>query len=98
MPEMRSNDQKLGDAIKEMLKLYRLDEKIDEHKLIRSWEKAVGPMIARHTTDIYISNKKLVVTIDSAALRQELMYARSRIINDLNDMVGTQVAEELVLR
>lgn len=92
------NNQKLGDAIKEMLKLYRLDEKIDEHKLIRSWEKAVGPMIARHTTDIYISNKKLVVTIDSAPLRQELLYERKKIIKDLNAMVGSQVAEELVLR
>ena len=93
-----SNNEKIGDAIKEMLKLYRLDEKIDEHKLIRSWEKAVGPMIAKHTTDIYISHKKLVVTIDSAAVRNELLYARSKIINDLNEMVGSQVAEELVLR
>lgn len=92
------NNQKLGDAIKEMLKLYRLDEKIDEHLLIRSWEKAVGPMIARHTTDIYISNKKLVVTIDSAPLRQELLYERNKIIKDLNAMVGSQVANELVLR
>lgn len=92
------NQQKLGDAIKEMLKLYRLDEKIDEHLIIRSWEKVVGPMIARHTTDIYISNKKLVVTIDSAPLRQELLYARNKIIQDLNAMVGSNVAEELVLR
>jgi predicted nucleic acid-binding Zn ribbon protein len=95
---MNNNNQKLGDAINEMLKLYRLDEKIDEHKLIRSWEKAVGPMIARHTTGIYISNKKLVVTIDSAPLRQELLYARGKIIKDLNAMVGSQVADELVLR
>lgn len=95
---MNNNGQKLGDAISEMLKLYRLDEKIDEHKLIRSWEKAVGPMISRHTTDIYISNKKLVVTVDSATLRQELLYMRNKIIQDLNAMVGSQVAEELVLR
>jgi predicted nucleic acid-binding Zn ribbon protein len=92
------NEQKLGDAIKEMLKLYRLDEKIDEHKLIRSWEKAVGAMIAKHTTDIYISNKKLVVTIDSAVMRNELLYMRGKIIKDLNAMVGSEVAEELVLR
>jgi predicted nucleic acid-binding Zn ribbon protein len=93
-----SNDQKLGDAIKEMIKLYHLDEKIDEHLLIRSWEKAVGPMIAKHTTDIYISNKKLVVTINSAPLRQELSYAHTKLIRDLNAMVGSQVIEELVLR
>jgi len=95
---MRDNNQKLGDAIKEMLKLYRLDEKLDEHLLVRSWEKAVGPMIARHTTDIYIANKKLVVTIDSAPLRQELLYERNKIIKDMNAMVGSNVAEELVLR
>jgi predicted nucleic acid-binding Zn ribbon protein len=92
------NSEKLGDAIKEMLKLYRLDEKIDEHKLIRSWEKAVGPLISKHTTGIYISNKKLVVTIDSAHVRHELSYAKSKIIKDLNAMVGSQVADELILK
>ena len=93
-----SNDQKLGDAIREMLKLYHLDDKIDEHKLIRSWEKAVGPLISKHTTGIYISNSKLVVTIDSAPLRQEMSYLSGKIIKDLNAMVGAQVVNELVLR
>ena len=96
---MRSgNDQKLGDAIKEMLKLYHLDEKIDEHLLVRSWEKVVGPMIAKHTTNIYISNKRLFVTIDSAPLRQEISYGHTKLIQDLNAMVGSKVIEELILR
>lgn len=93
-----SNNQKLEEAIKEMLKLYRLDDKIDEHKLIRSWEKVVGPLISRHTTGIYISDNKLVVTIDSAPLRQEMSYSSSKIIKDLNAVVGSQVVNELVLR
>jgi hypothetical protein len=93
-----SNDQKLGDAIKDMLKLYNLDDKIDEHKLIRSWEKAVGPLVAKHTTGIYISNRQLVVTIDSAVVRNEVLYVRSKIIKDLNALVGAQVVDELVLR
>jgi predicted nucleic acid-binding Zn ribbon protein len=93
-----SNDQKLGEAIKDMLKLYHLDEKLDEHKLVRSWEKVVGPMISKHTTEIYISNSKLYVTIDSAPLRQEMSYSLSKIIKDLNAMVGAQVVNELILR
>lgn len=94
----KSNNEKLGDSLKELLKLYRLDGKLDEHKLIHSWEKAVGPMIARHTTSITISNKKLVVTINSAPIRNELLYCRTKILNDLNSMVGAIVAEEIVLR
>ncbi|NNM95063.1 MAG: DUF721 domain-containing protein [Bacteroidia bacterium] len=94
----KTNTEKLGDSIKDMLKLYRLDERLDEHKLINSWEKAVGPMIARHTTSITISNKKLVVTIDSAPMRNELLYSRTKILNELNAMVGAIVAEEIVLR
>jgi predicted nucleic acid-binding Zn ribbon protein len=93
-----SNDQKLGEAIKDMLKLYRLEDKVDEHKLIRSWEKAVGPLISKHTKDIYISNSKLIVTIDSAPLRQELSYSASKLIKDLNALVGSQVVTELILR
>lgn len=94
----KTNNEKIGDSIKEALKLFRLDEKLDEHKLIHSWEKAVGPMIARHTTSITISNKKLIVVIDSAPIRNELLYCRTKILNNLNAMVGSIVAEELVLR
>lgn len=93
-----SNDQKLGDAIKDMLKLYHLDDKIDEHKLVRSWEKVVGALISRHTTDIFISNRKLVVSIDSGPLRQELSYSSSKVVKDLNAIVGAHVIDELVLR
>ncbi len=93
-----SNDQKLGDAIKEMLKLYRLDDKIDEHKLIRSWEQAVGALVARHTKAIYIADRKLFVTIDSAVVRNEVLYVRTKIIKDLNELVGAKVVDELVLR
>ncbi len=94
----KSNNQKISESIKELLKLYRLDEKMDEYELIRSWEQVVGPMIARHTTSITISNKKLVVTIDSAPMRNELLYCRTKVLNTLNAMIGGIVVEEMVIR
>ncbi len=42
----RSNDQKLGEVIQELLKLYRLEDKLDEVKLMSSWQEVVGEMIA----------------------------------------------------
>ena len=94
----KTNTQSIGDAINEMLRLNGLDEKIDGFKLIRSWEKTVGPMISKHTTDIYIVGKKLYIKVDSSPLKQELLYSQTKLIKDLNAQVGKNVIEEIVLK
>ena len=93
-----SNNQSLGSAIKEFLQAYRLEEKFNQTKLIHSWEKVVGKMVANHTKDLHIRNKVLFVKIDSAALRNELNYARETIIKSLNEEVHTDVIEDVVFR
>lgn len=90
-----SNDQTLGDAIREFLKQYRLEGKIEETKLINSWEKIVGPMISKHTKDIYIRRKVLFVKLDSPALKNELSYAREKITRNLNEAAGKDVIEDV---
>lgn len=94
----KHNEHSLKDAIDLLLKTYKLDEKLAEKRLISSWEKVMGGMIAKHTTDIYIKHKQLFVTLDSAALRNELLLAKSKIVKMLNDAVGTEVINEVVLR
>lgn len=90
-----SNDQSLGDAIREFLKTYNLERKIQERKLINSWEPIVGPMIARHTKNLYIKNKVLFVKLDSPALSNELSYAREKITKSLNEAAGSEVIKDV---
>ena len=94
----RSNDQSLGDAIREFLHSYHLEDKLNETKVIQSWGKVVGPMVEKHTHGLYIRNRILFVKVESAALRQELTYSRSKIIAALNKEVKSEVIEDLVLR
>ena len=93
-----SNDQSLGSAIKEFLHAYRLEEKFNQTKLLHSWEKVVGKMVAMHTKDLYIRNKILFVGIDSSALRNELSYAREKIVKSLNEEVNEEVIEDIVFK
>jgi predicted nucleic acid-binding Zn ribbon protein len=93
-----SNDQSLGNAIKEFLHAYRLEEKFNQTKLLHSWEKVVGKMVAQHTRDLHIRNKILFVKIDSAALRNELSYARESIVRSLNKEADADVIEEVVFK
>ena len=79
MNPRHSNEQKLGEVIKEIIAEFRLGKKLNEARVIGSWEKIVGTMIARHTVQLRIVNQVLFVEVDSAALRNELTYAREKI-------------------
>lgn len=95
---MSSNEQHLKDAIGEFLKVSRLSGKMAEQKVIDGWEKLMGKMIAKHTTQISISNKKLFLQLNSAPLKQELFYSREKLIKMLNEEAGEDVIQEIVFR
>lgn len=94
----RHNEHSLKDAIEMLLKTYKLDDRLAEKKLIGAWEEVMGKMIANHTTDINIRNQQLFVTLDSAALRNELALAKTKIVKMMNEAAGRTVITEIVLR
>lgn len=94
----RSNDQTIKEAVDSMLKAYRLDGKLQQLKLIDSWEKLMGPTVAHRTVEIKIYGKKLFVILNSASLRQELFQEREKIIKLLNEEAGAAVIEEIVFQ
>jgi predicted nucleic acid-binding Zn ribbon protein len=93
----RSSEQPLKAAIEEFLDRYHLRDKLDQAKVIQAWEKVVGEMVARNTSQLHIRNKVLYVKVNTAALRNELLFARTKIMNALNKEAGTNVIEEIVL-
>lgn len=95
---MRSNTNTLKEAIDDLLNAYHLSGKLDEHRLLSSWEGVMGKMIAKHTKEIFIKDKVLTVKLDSAVLREELSYAKTKMIKLLNDSMGKEVVIDIVLR
>lgn len=91
-----SNEMTLGQAIKELLKTYNLEDKMTEVKLVNSWENVVGKMIAKHTIDIKLKKRKLFVKMDSAAITNELTYAKSKMIKALNKEAGSDILDEII--
>ncbi|MBE9480441.1 MAG: DUF721 domain-containing protein [Bacteroidetes bacterium] len=92
----KSNDQTLKEVINELLEAYKLGDKLKEVRLIDSWEKVVGKLINKHTKNLYIKKKVLFVKLDSAALRNELSYARQKIIKALNKEAKEEVIDDIV--
>ena len=95
---IRSNNQTLGEVIREFIQSNRLEGKLNETKVIRSWESVVGKMISTHTRNLYIRNKILFVSVDSPSLRNELSYSKEKIIQDLNRLASAEVVVDLVVK
>ena len=93
----RSNEKPLKAAIEEFLDSYHLRDKLNQAKVIAAWEKVVGEMVAKNTSQLHIRNEVLFVKVNSAALRNELLFARNKIILSLNKEAGGNVINEIVL-
>jgi predicted nucleic acid-binding Zn ribbon protein len=93
-----SNEQTLGEVVKALIESYRMGGKLKEASLINAWESVVGEMIAKHTVQLRINKKVLYVEVDSAALRNELTYAREKLKKALNRKVKDNVIDEVVIR
>ncbi|MFD0939284.1 DUF721 domain-containing protein [Pedobacter boryungensis] len=92
----KPNDISLKDAITKMLSVYRLRGKYDETGVVVHWPELMGTAVANRTTQIYVSNKKLFVRIESSVIKNELLMVRTGIIQKLNERAGSEVVTEIV--
>ena len=92
-----ANAMPLKAAIEEFLDKFHLRDKLNQAKVLQAWEKVVGEMVARNTSQLHIRKKVLYVKVNSAALRNELLFARNKIMNTLNKEAGAVVIEEIIL-
>ena len=92
-----SNQNTLGEAIKHMLKAYRLENKVTETEIWQSWEAIMGPSIYRHTQKIELRDKVLLIRLDSSTLRHELGFAKAKIVEKINEHVGHKFIDDVLL-
>jgi predicted nucleic acid-binding Zn ribbon protein len=89
-------DSNLGDILQKLFDVYGWTEKMDGVRITNSWEKVVGGIFARHTTNMYVKNSKLYVFLDSSVLRNELYMERTELVKKLNFEIGKKVITEIV--
>ena len=93
-----SKEKPLKEIIDKLLRAYGYQDQLDEIALIKAYESIAGKMFANHTKNIYFKNKVLYVQLDSAALKQELSYAKTPIILKLNQVLGKQIVTDIVIK
>lgn len=90
-----SNEKQLGDVIEKLLKAYNLDDKMKELDLVEAWSELMGTAVANRTKSIEIRNQKLLLTIDSSVMREELHIGKQVIIQRVNQFMGKEVIRDI---
>ncbi len=91
----KSNEQSLGDVIKELLKVYRLERRIKELDVKKAWMEVMGQVVAKKTLDVKLRGSILIISLDSGVLKEEFSYNKTRIIEIMNEKLGEALITEV---
>ncbi len=85
----------LGEVMKQFLNPADLDDNANRQRLMSYWRAVVGDYIAQQTSRMWIKDRVLHVVVNSAPLRNELMFVRSSLVARLNDATGISVIDDI---
>jgi hypothetical protein len=89
--------------LSETLRLFWKDNPELYHKMLeariqRLWGELLGPSIAQYTTNVYVKNRILYVSMTSSVVRSELVSMRKRLVVMLNKHAGSDVIDDVMIR
>jgi predicted nucleic acid-binding Zn ribbon protein len=94
---IRYNDISLGDAIKMWIRESGLEESIAQSKIASLWDTMMGGPISKHTKSIVLKDRKLFITVDNPALKNELHFSRAKIKEMLNRELNDAIISEVFI-
>jgi len=89
------NELSLKEAIDRFIDQYNLKIKFEERKLTEAWQEIAGELIDKHTTDLYIKDKILYISVNSPVVKQELMFLKSRMKVVINRYFAKELIHEI---
>lgn len=93
----RHDAQPIGDLLTSYLRESGLEKPLLERQVVEKWPELMGPMVARLTRSVELTNGVLKVRISSAALKAQLFENRRELVAKLNDVVGAHVIDDVRL-
>ncbi|MFN0187683.1 MAG: DUF721 domain-containing protein [Bacteroidia bacterium] len=79
-----TNENSLGDVIKEMLRKYELENGLWNTKIRDAWDKCVANPIVQRTLSMKFMEGILTVNLNSSVVRNELELLKKDLITSLN--------------
>ena len=87
----------LGEILQKLLRQEGLETPLLQKQLLDSWDKVVGTTISSYTEDKFIKGQTLFVKITKPALRSDLSMMKNKLVERLNNSIGTMLIVDISL-
>ena len=98
MAKRLSNQSTVGDVLKQIIQVNKLQPGMDQIDVKDAWKNLMGNGVNSYTKNVALRGSTLYVELSSSVLREELSHGKSKIIAMINDELGRDVIKEVVLR
>lgn len=95
---MSDQEKPLKEVIEKFLSLYKMDKKFEEIDVLNAYKDLMGNMINSKTEFIRFRKGKLDIKLSSSVLRQEMSMNKSKIASIINEKLGSEVVEQVVIK
>jgi predicted nucleic acid-binding Zn ribbon protein len=96
LEKFSTNDpKKIGGLILEALNKMGYAERIQRQSAVTGWSDIVGEVISNETKALKIDKKTLVVKVQRAAWRQQLIFLKEEILKKIETELGEGVVEDI---
>ena len=92
MPKRENETFKIKDLMQNMLQENKLQKGIDQISVNEAWKEVMGNGVVSYTESVLLRKNTLIVKLNSAPLREELSYGKSKIV----DMLNASLKKELI--
>ena len=98
MAKRLSNQSTVGDVLKQIIQVNKLQPGMDQIDVKEAWQNLMGNGVNSYTKNVALRGSTLYVELSSSVLREELSHGKSKIIDMINEELRREVIKEVVLR
>jgi predicted nucleic acid-binding Zn ribbon protein len=92
------NQKTIKQALTELIRVYHLKSKLSQTKLKVEWENIMGKTIAKYTEEVFVKDKKLFIYTSNAALKNELLFSKEKIVKKVNAFIEEDYINDVVVK
>ena len=91
------NNNEIKNLLDIFLKKNNLEKGLLDLEVKRAWHELMENGVSNYTTDVSLKNKTLYIELSSPALKEELSYAKEKLMKLINERFKKKIVQKIVL-